>query len=259
MEPRWSSKFEIKPGSWVFVPTETEVLFGTELKASIESKWKPPAFYYHLRDGGHVKALQSHVNHEAFLYLDISNFFGCINRSRVTRCLKGMYSYQNSRDIAQRSTVKNPDSSLNKYILPFGFVQSPIIASLCLSKSRLGRFLSASNRQGNFSVSVYMDDIIVSADDKKDLQQLLDEIIPISEQSKFFLNKEKQEGPSSKITAFNIKLTNSVLSVTSERFEEFKKAYKETEDLHVRRGIVGYVETVNKEQASELMKLSCSS
>ena len=229
------------------------MLFGTALKASIESRWKPPSFYYHLRDGGHVKALQSHISHKFFLHLDISNFFGCINRSRVTRCLKGMYSYRNSRDIALRSTVIHPDLVLNKYILPFGFVQSPIIASLCLAKSRLGRFLAASNRKDSYSVSVYMDDIIVSADDKKELQQLLGEIVPISEKSRFFLNKKKQEGPSKEITAFNIKLTNSVLSVTSERLEEFKKAYKETESLHVLQGIVGYVETVNKEQASELI------
>ena len=253
MEQRWSSKFEIKPGSWVFVPTENEVSYGADVKAALEARWKPPSFYFHLRDGGHVKALRSHINHKYFLHLDISNFFGCINRSRVTRCLKGMFSYEKTREIALRSTVKHPDFLLNKFVLPFGFVQSPIIASMCLAKSRLGKYLAVTNREPNYSVSVYMDDIIVSSDSKSELQLFLDDVIPISDKSRFFLNREKQEGPSSKITAFNIELSNGLLSLTSGRLKEFKEAYKLTENLHVLHGIVGYVESVNKKQSLELI------
>lgn len=252
MEQRWTSKFELKPGSWVFVPTGDQVLYGSEVKKAIESRWTPPNFYFHLRDGGHVKALKSHLHHNYFLHLDISNFFGSFNRSRVTRCLKGLFSYDQSRGMALQSTVKNPSSSPNDFILPFGFVQSPIIASLCLAKSRLGKYLGAINANPIFSVSVYMDDIIISSDVLEELQSVLTEIKPISEKSRFSFNQNKQEGPSSRITAFNIELSNELLQLTIERLKEFQKVYRETDNVHVLNGIVGYVESVNKEQSLEL-------
>lgn len=253
MEQRWSSKFEIKPGSWVFVPTDNQVLYGGHVKTSIETRWQPPAFYFHLRDGGHVKALHSHVNHKYFLHLDISNFFGCINRSRITRNLKGIFSYDIAREVALKSTVKDPDNSLNKFILPFGFVQSPIIASMCLAKSCLGKYLSFINREKEYSVSVYMDDIIVSSDNESRLELILDKVIPISDRSRFFLNKEKQEGPSSRVTVFNIELSHHLLSITDKRLDEFKEAYVLAENEHVKNGIFGYVESVNNKQSVGLI------
>lgn len=116
--PRWISKFELKPGSWVYVPTDESVEYGDALKQTLEEKWHPPKIYYHLRDGGHVKALESHIECHYFVHLDISNFFGCINRSRVTRCLKSYWSYSEAREIAINSTVRDPSSRLKKYILP---------------------------------------------------------------------------------------------------------------------------------------------
>jgi hypothetical protein len=84
----------------VFVPNRETIQHGLFVKSSIEEKWTSPAFYYHLRDGGHVKALKAHIENQFFIHLDIKDFFGSINRSRVTRCLKGFYSYENSRAIA---------------------------------------------------------------------------------------------------------------------------------------------------------------
>lgn len=253
-KPRWSSKFEVKNGAWVFVPTEEAIRYGKVVKKDLESRWNPPSFYYHLREGGHVKALSSHQSHKFFIHLDISNFFGCINKSRVTRCLKGIYSYPKAREVAIESTVLDPTSSDSKrFILPFGFVQSPILASLCFQKSKLGKYLSDINKSEGMSVSVYMDDIIISSDDINKLNDIIQEIKPISLRSRFPLNDEKEEGPSDKITAFNIELSKGVLRLTDERLQEFINSYQESDNFDVLSGIVGYVETVNKLQAGKIV------
>jgi len=251
---RWSSKFEIKPGSWVFVPADETVEYGQKIKKAIEDRWSPPSFYYHLRDGGHVQALSSHTNNDCFIHLDISNFFGCINKSRVTRCLKGLYSYNQAREIAVESTVRDPNNpGIEKYILPFGFVQSPIIASLCLQQSRLGRYLSDLNNMEAYKVSVYMDDIVISSNSDAGLRNVLREVKPIAEKAGFPLNEAKEEGPAGKITAFNIELSKGVLTLTEERLQDFIAAYRESDNFNVISGIVGYVTTVNKGQAAKIV------
>lgn len=251
---RWSSKFEIKPRLWVFVPTDETVEYGKKLKKEIENRWSPPSFYYHLRDGGHVQALSSHMNNDLFIHLDISNFFGCINKSRVTRCLKGFYTYDKARAIAVESTVRDPgDPSIEKYILPFGFVQSPLIASLCLQKSRLGRYLSDLNKMASYEVSVYMDDIIISSNHETALNDVLREVKLIADKARFPLNEAKEEGPAKKITAFNIELSKSSLIITEERFQKFITACRESDDFNVISGIVGYITTVNRGQAEKIV------
>lgn len=250
---RWSSKFQVKSGSWIFVPTHEMTLYGSAIKESIESFWTPPPFYFHLRNGGHVKALESHLIHNTYLHLDISNFFGCVNKSRVTRCLKEYYGYEKARSIALTSTVIDPNNKkTGKSILPFGFVQSPIIASICLHKSKLGKYLFDINKMNNVTVSVYMDDITISSNCLKTLSTIMAAIEPISEASRFHLNKLKQEGPSNKITAFNIEISQGRLALTANRLQEFKAAYKSSDNLNVLHGIIGYVETVNIQQSSEL-------
>jgi hypothetical protein len=81
---RWIHKFQIKENSWVYVPTEAAKEFGETVKETIESKWKAPKIYYHLSSGGHVKALNQHIQNNYFLHLDIKDFFGNITRNRVT-------------------------------------------------------------------------------------------------------------------------------------------------------------------------------
>jgi len=248
---KWASKFQYKH-SWVFVPTEETARYGKSVKLSIEKCWFAPDFYYHLRDGGHVKALKSHIGHRFFIHLDIKDFFGSINRSRVTRCLKDFFEYTIAREIAVASTVRLPESSIRKYILPFGFVQSPIIASICLHKSRLSKCLYNLNKLDGVIVSVYMDDIIISGNDFTSLQKVLDEVKVAAERSGFPLNPEKEEGPSEKITAFNIELSHGLLKITDSRFNDFYDTYKVSDNINQRQGIIGYVSSVNQEQVDDL-------
>lgn len=250
-QERWLSKFKTNNGSWVFVPTEHSIELGKVIKLKLDKSWKKPRYYYHLSSGGHVKALKKHLNNHFFLHLDIKNFFGCINKTRVTRNLKSFFDYKKSRKMAIESTVLLPESTSKKYILPFGFVQSPIIASLCLYNSKLGQYLDLIERKG-VSVSVYMDDIIISSNNEIMLMKLLLILEKASVESNFRLNPNKTEGPARKITSFNIELSHLQLIINQERMDSFDKAYSKG-NKYQKEGILSYVNSVNKDQVRELI------
>ena len=88
MHPKWVNRFELKPGRWVFEPSAESKALGQKIKAAVEKAWRPPNFYFHLRSGGHVEAVRSHLENTHFLRVDIQDFFGSVNRTRITRCLK---------------------------------------------------------------------------------------------------------------------------------------------------------------------------
>jgi hypothetical protein len=249
---KWDSKFQIKEGVWVFVPNEKTVSTGLQIKELIEDAWSAPGHYFHLQKGGHVSALKVHLHNQYFIHLDIQNFFGQINRSRISRCLKEHVSYVKARDIAFESTVRLPDAVPTKFILPFGFVQSPIIASICLSKSALGRHLATLSKSKSFAVSVYMDDILVSCNDINELTKQLDLLKKYSERSLLPLNTEKQQGPDVAVTAFNISISKGLLEITDDKFKEFSAKYAASTNEHQRAGILNYVWSVNPNQATKI-------
>lgn len=249
---KWIHKFQIKNNVWVFIPNNESRLYGNKIKSKIEEKWKKPNYYYHFRDGGHVEALKSHLNNTFFIHADIQDFFGAINKSRVTRNLKNFFGYKIAREIAENSTVQCPHSNVKKYVLPFGFVQSPILASFCLHKSRLGVYLDKLYDSGDFKVSVYMDDIIISGKNLEDLNQILVELDRISNHSGFQLNQKKTQ-ISSKIKSFNIELSHNALRITKERMIEFISNYM-SGGKYRRIGILCYISTINKEQLKILSK-----
>ena len=240
---RWIHKFQIKNNVWVFVPNNESRLYGNEIKSKIEEKWKKPNYYYHFRDGGHVEALKSHLNNTFFIHTDIQNFFGMVNKSRVTRNIKTFFGYKTAREIAEKSTVQCPNKN---YVLPFGFVQSPILASFCLHKSRLGVYLDKIYDSGDFTVSVYMDDIIISGKKLEDLNEILAKLNSISDHSGFQLNQKKTQ-ISSKIKSFNIELSHNKLRISKERMREFISHYM-SGGKYRRIGILCYISTVNKKQ-----------
>lgn len=248
---RWKSKFQIKEGTWVFVPSDETTRKGIKIKKKIENVWDSPDVLYHLKKGGHVKALQAHLNKKYFLHLDIKDFFGHINRSRVTRSLKSLLPYKEAREIAMESTVKLPEALSSIYILPFGFVQSPIIASLCFCKSAFFTKLDSLRKSG-FILSIYVDDIIVSHDD---CERLMEQMVPLKEascRSGFPLNDNKQEGPGERITAFNVILSRGELVITPQKFDELKNVYQKTKNEFQRAGIASYVYSINPSQLKDL-------
>ena len=250
--PRWTHRFEIKPGAWVFVPDETSREYGKKLKESLDAKWKVPAYYAHLRPGGHVGALKRHIRDHLFIRADIKEFFSQINLSRVTRILKAFMPYEQARNAAKESVVTLPHAR-GRYILPFGFVQSPIIASICLQQSALGRLLDALNGKGGVTVSVYMDDIIVSTSLGSDVaNSTFENLHAAADRSGFSFNRDKLIGPSDQVTAFNVELAHGRVAVTKSKLEDFAYRIITADSEHVSDGILGYTETVSREQAEDL-------
>ena len=251
MNPKWSSKFELKPGKWVFVPTHEAVAAGEKIKEQIEDHWTPPDYYYHLRAGGHVAALKSHLGHTSFVHVDIRDFFGSINRTRVTRCLKQKFSYVLAREWAIASTVIHPGDK-KRSIIPYGFVQSQVVAALCLAESALGICLDKIRKMEGVAVSVYVDDIIVSSSDEAQCTSLLAMLKTAAERARFALNPDKEQGPGAQVTAFNISLSSNSMLIESARLQQFVEALEEATSEAQRKGILSYVSSINADQGKDL-------
>ncbi|WOB07490.1 reverse transcriptase domain-containing protein [Piscinibacter gummiphilus] len=252
--PSWSNRFELKAGRWVFEPTTEARAKGLLIKAAIQEVWKPPKFFYHLRSGGHVAALRAHLDATVFARVDIEDFFGSVNRSRVTRSLKSRFSYLRAREMARDSVVNHPTAIPQRFILPYGFVQSPLLASLALFDSALGTLLCRFAKTSGLNVSVYVDDIIISGTDALLLQDCLAQVEVTAAKSGFSLNAAKTMGPSASITAFNIDLAHSDMQVESARYNEFVEAFAATSNPAQQAGIAWYVHSVNTNQAKAFLE-----
>jgi hypothetical protein len=254
---RWLHRFELKPDCWVSVPDDDTIHRGRFIKRKIESLWKPPSYYAHLHPGGHVLAIQRHLENTIFFRADIHQFFNSINLSRVTRSLKRILrSYKDARDCAVDSVVVKPEADSRSYILPFGFVQSVIISSLCLRDSALGKYLDVLKKAG-FCVTVYVDDIIVST--KNDIEMAREAFKGIKDKaarSHFSLNREKTFEPCREITAFNIKISHGKMALHGDRLEKFREKISTPFADSTRNGIIEYVRSVCPEQADYLLTLS---
>lgn len=251
---RWEHKFEIRPGVWVYVPSVKTSELGERILQSIRNKWIPPLYFYHLRTGGHLKAARLHLKSSFIAVIDIKHFFQSTSRSRITRDLKAYFTYSQAREIAKFSTVKNLSDTPHKHILPFGFVQSPMLATFCLDKSHLGSLLRRLNKHPNVKLSVYMDDVIISSNDIVQLQTTYDEILLAMDKSGYQVNMIKTQAPSSLIKVFNLYLSKGNLKVTSQKMRDFLIDFYASDYEPHKIGVKNYVESVNPEQA-KLLKL----
>jgi len=250
MPAKWLNRFELKPGRWVYVPAADTRASGIAIKAKVEKLWSPPNYFYHLRSGGHVAALRSHTGNNIFFKADIQNFFGSINRTRITRCLKSKISYKVAREWAVASTVQDPGS--DSTTLPYGFVQSQLLASLCLSESALGRVLHRINGKNDAAVSVYVDDIIVSSRDAPLLEKLHADVVLGANRSRFILNPVKSTAPSPQISAFNILVSEAQMSIEPTRLAEFAATLAVGATPSQKQGILNYVNSVCPAQLGAL-------
>lgn len=233
------------------MPSEEATELGRQVKGALEPLWKKPDYYFHLRPGGHVAALKSHIGSRQFLHLDIENFFGSINRTRVTRCLKPLVGYRQAREWATGSTVKAPNNSRVNF-LPYGFVQSPLLASICLRESALGRVLHRLRYTNGIAVSVYVDDIVVSTSEG-DMSAIQKDISVAAQRSAFVLSAIKQQGPGPEVQAFNIDLRHKLLSVSASRIAKFWETMSHPDaTAESRKAIIAYVASVNPSQAAAM-------
>lgn len=246
MTDKWNKRFQIKSGRWVFVPTEEAKVTGAYIKKSVEKHWIPPDYYFHLKAGGHVSALRLHMDSEYFYRADIDNFFGRIGRSRLTRWLNCWFPYPEARQMASESVVKAPGD--DNFYLPYGFVQSPILASLVLDKSKLGRCLSRLSRNDLLRLSVYVDDILISSNDINLLAEAAESLSLEAEKAGLAINLKKTEGPARCVTAFNVELSHNSLKITPKRLDELRMEHQGSSSDYVKAGIQNYIRSVNEEQ-----------
>ena len=206
-----------RKGKPVFVPNERGRRFGEEIKSRVEASIQFDDFYRHLRKGGHVGALHVHRPNRYFFRLDVERFFYSIGRNRVVRTLRDA-GVPFPAKFGKWSCVKNPFADPT-YALPYGFVQSPILATLVMMKSGFGEFLRGI--PGSFCVSVYVDDITISSNDLSSLEETYSASVSRLESSGFVVNASKSRTPSEAVELFNCHMSQGVTKVTGERIQKF--------------------------------------
>ncbi|MDE1988051.1 MAG: hypothetical protein KGJ28_16055, partial [Alphaproteobacteria bacterium] len=241
-----------KPGTWIYVQTEDERLYAQTLVKTIHQRWHPPKYFFHLQKGGHLKALHRQKPDAYFARLDIEKFYGTVTRNKLTRALKKIgFSFADAVSLSHRSCVVLDGGRR----LPYGYVQSPILASLVLDTSALGHgFREVLEKDVN--LSVFMDDVLLSHPDSS---ALIDEALMVlhqaAEKSGFTFSAEKFEGPADLVTIFNIILQHESLTLTPERYESFAQRVLAQGHGNSTQGILGYVRHVNEQQSAELEDL----
>lgn len=211
-------------GKCVFVPTPE-----CNRKAARLLEWAAdielPSYFFHYRSGGHVKALHQHLENTHFFRIDLKNFFYSIARNRVSRVLRQFNFPRNARDFAEWSTVRNPYPDGPRYVLPIGFKQSPLLASLALYRSAVASAIETALDRGVF-VSVYFDDLIGSSSDIEELRIAYKGILDACVQANLVANTDKLIEPALAIVAFNCDLTHGKANVTADRIKKFEVEHR---------------------------------
>jgi Reverse transcriptase (RNA-dependent DNA polymerase) len=205
-------------GKFIFVPNESCKRKGLRI-IKFFSRLDLPEYFFHYRKGGHVAALHQHLKHKFFFKIDIQNFFYSIARMRVTRALRH-WGYPGAGTVAKWSCVANPYGGPPPHVLPIGFLQSPLLASLVLMRSPVTEAIERARAKGVF-VSVYLDDFIGSHDDEAVLGEAFEDIRQTCIGAELVPNATKLVAPTQEITAFNCDLVQGLTMVTPDRIARF--------------------------------------
>lgn len=206
-------------GRFIFVPTESCERKGLRIIRFLEKRVIFPNYFYHYKAGGHIAALHSHLRNTLFFRIDIQNFYYSIARMRVTRALRS-YKYPGAGTLSKWSCVANPVAAIPQYVLPIGFVQSPILASIVLMKSDVTKAIERAIGNG-VVVSVYFDDFVGSHIDEGVLRAAYVDICDACVSAKLAPNLGKLVPPNAAIKAFNCDLTHGSANVTVERVAQY--------------------------------------
>jgi hypothetical protein len=204
-------------GKPVFAPSRVGRRIGIEIKDAVEANYAFSPIYFHFRAGGHVAAIHHHRPSRFFARVDIARFFYSISRRRVQSALDRI-GVGNAAFYAKWSTVANPFKA-PRYALPYGFVQSPILASLVLASSSVGEQLG--RLPPEVTVSVYVDDISLSSDNLGALEAAYEATIGVLEADGFQVSADKLRRPAAAIDVFNCDLTHGLAKVRDSRIDQF--------------------------------------
>lgn len=245
----FKSRIPLGEGKWAFEQTDEFADSARKHIQRIGKRWAAPSNFYHLQKGGHVAAVRAHLNNHAFGKIDLRRFFQQVTRNRVVKRLVPLgYSVDDAVDFAVASTVRHG----TRFALPYGFVQSPLLASIDLDQSALGRKIAELAAVG-FCVTVYVDDIVISGADAQSTASKLVELRNAALLSKYEINEEKSAAVRGSMTAFNIEFFHGSMAVTEERLKEFAGEIYMRGNSPESIAIYGYVKTVNESQAAQLL------
>ncbi|ATU95421.1 hypothetical protein B5P45_22125 [Phyllobacterium zundukense] len=211
-----------KNGKPIYAPNPFGEKLGIDIKRQVNKAYKFDSFIYHFKDGSHVVALHKHRANNFFCRIDIARFFYNVQRNRLKRVLKDIGIFR-AEYYAKWSTVKNPFAG-GGYVIPYGFVQSPILATLVLARSAIGDYLRGLDP--TITVSVYMDDICLSGNDEAALQVAFDGLLAAAHVAGFELNDDKTRPPAPQIDIFNCTLENGKTEVLPERIDKFYAEFR---------------------------------
>lgn len=218
MQANYEYSFELKPGKLVFIQTDEAAARGKKIVKVILRRYFPHQIFHHFkRGGGHVRALKRHLGGRYFSTFDIDDFFGRVTRTRLARALQNIgFSKDRSFDWAFESVVVTN----GRKVLPFGFTQSPLLATLVLEQSALGVELKRLDDEG-VAVSVYMDDIVISGPTEEAVGSASQRILSAASLANFPLAQSKVAICVQQATAFNILLEERDVQFTEERIQRF--------------------------------------
>lgn len=194
-----------------------------------------------------MTCLRVHCGNAELASRDLKAFYGAVTRTKIARSLRRIgFGHRQAFDMASDSVVDIG----GRRCLPFGYVQSTLLATLALEHSLLGRFLVSA---GNYGVraSVYVDDMIVSAPSTEAIETFMTLLDDAAVKSGFAFNPSKSANSHGSIQSFNILLTGNELRITDERMQLLRIKCASA-NPNVFAGVKKYVNAVNQKQVSQL-------
>lgn len=251
MPQYYKLRYERAPGKAVHVPTPFGAAAGARIVDRVSKRYKPAPIFFHIgARGGHVAALRAHLGSHFFSRFDLANFYGNVTRSKVARALKNLGFGQDAFAWAFESVVVEG----GKKILPQGFHQSPLLATLVLEQSELGITLSDLAKSG-LRVTVYMDDIIVSGETEEAVAAASDRVQAAAAAANFPVSQSKLALTKSSLEAFNCDLVHGRMQIGKDRLDRFADQWL-AGNGYVQAGITRYVTSVNEGDLDRLMSIT---
>lgn len=247
----YEKRFELKPGKFVYIQRKDAAVRGRAAIKQIVKRYKPHRIFFHFkRHGGHIAALRMHQGSAFFSRFDITNFFGQVTRTKVYRALRRIgFPQPRAFNIAVDGVVVEGP----KKVVPYGFCQSPILATLVLELSHLGSQLRQLSDAG-FLVSVYMDDILISCDDQVVLTEASDAVISAADMAGFPLSNGKLAVAVAGVDSFNCHVAAKQITVLDDRMRQFVDDHVAASDAG-KAAIEKYVEALSKGELARLRSL----
>jgi reverse transcriptase-like protein len=209
-----------------------------------------PFFECDICTGGTCCRLRPHENNSWLAVIDLENLYDHVTRAKVHRALANIgFSRAAAFKVAGESTIRQGE----KYLLPRGFRQSPMLAALVLEQSLFGSYLCKGFYRS--TITVFSDDIILSSNDRDELQEEYRHIVSLLRRSNFPINPIKSQSPRREVVVFNMRVSQGGLSFIDERMWKFLKRAVELvldKPLIYNKLFGNYLSSINSEQAKRL-------